>query len=52
MRSRYHLGRCTVTPGGFVRVADGGEIKRRLDTVYLCGYVYTLGGPEQPTLFM
>jgi len=39
-------------PGGFVRVAEGGEIRRRLDTGDRCGYACMLGGPEQRTLFM
>lgn len=41
------------TPGeGFVRVAEGGEIKNRIDTGDRCAYACMLGGPEYHTLFL
>jgi sugar lactone lactonase YvrE len=39
-------------PGGFVRVAEGGEIKDRIDLPDRFGYACMLGGPERKTLFL
>ena len=39
-------------PGGFVRVAEGGEIRERIDLPDRFGYACMLGGPERRTLFL
>jgi sugar lactone lactonase YvrE len=49
-----------VTPGGFVRVAEGGEVRERLPAQAesddaarpRAGYACALGGPDRRTLFM
>jgi len=41
-----------LTPGGFVRVAEGGEVKDRIDLPDRGGYACMLGGPERRTLFL
>jgi sugar lactone lactonase YvrE len=39
-------------PGGFVRLAEGGEVKGRIDVEGHAAYACTLGGPEMRTLFL
>lgn len=39
-------------PGGFVRVAEGGEIKDRIDLDDRAGFACMLGGPQRRTLFL
>jgi sugar lactone lactonase YvrE len=39
-------------PGGFVRVAEGGAIKERIDLTDRGGFACMLGGPDRRTLFM
>lgn len=40
------------TPGGFVRVAEGGEILERIELQDRFGYACMLGGPDRRTLFL
>lgn len=39
-------------PGGFIRVAEGGEVKERIDLEDRGGYACMLGGEDRRTLFM
>lgn len=39
-------------PGGFVRVAEGGAIKERIELTDRGGFACMLGGPDRRTLFM
>lgn len=39
-------------PGGFLRVAEGGEVKQRIDLADRGGFACMLGGDEGRTLFM
>lgn len=39
-------------PGGFVRVAEGGEIRDRIELADRFGYACMLGGPKRSTLFL
>ena len=39
-------------PGSFVRVAEGGEIRDRIDLERRGGFACALGGPERRTLFL
>lgn len=39
-------------PGGYVRVAEGGELKQRIDVDGYGAFACTLGGPDMRTLFM
>jgi sugar lactone lactonase YvrE len=39
-------------PGGFVRVAEGGEIKAQIASPERVGLACMLGGPDRRTLFM
>lgn len=39
-------------PGAFIRVAEGGEIKQRIDLEDRGGYACMLGGPSGTTLFL
>lgn len=39
-------------PGGFVRVAEGGEIRDRIELGDRFGYACMLGGPDRRTLFL
>ncbi|MDP6452535.1 MAG: SMP-30/gluconolactonase/LRE family protein [SAR202 cluster bacterium] len=39
-------------PGAFVRVAEGGEVRDRIDLEDRGGFACMLGGPERRTLFM
>ena len=39
-------------PGGFVRVAEGGEVRQRIDLTERGGFACMLGGPDRRTLFM
>jgi sugar lactone lactonase YvrE len=41
-----------VAPGGFLRVAEGGAIKDRIDLSDRVGVACMLGGPERRTLFL
>ena len=41
-----------IPPGGFLRVAEGGEVLERIDLEERAGYACMLGGPERRTLFM
>jgi sugar lactone lactonase YvrE len=38
--------------GGFVRVAEGGEVKAQIDSEDRAGYACMLGGPQRRTLFL
>jgi sugar lactone lactonase YvrE len=42
----------TYRPGGFIRVAEGGEIRERLELSDRGGIACMLGGPDRRTLFM
>ncbi|MBM4363374.1 MAG: SMP-30/gluconolactonase/LRE family protein [Deltaproteobacteria bacterium] len=39
-------------PGGFLRVAEGGEVLQRIELPDRFGYACMLGGPERRTLFL
>ncbi len=39
-------------PGGFLRVAEGGEIRARIDLEERAGFACMLGGSERRTLFL
>lgn len=39
-------------PGGYVRIAEGGELRQRIDVDGYSAYACTLGGPDRRTLFM
>ena len=39
-------------PGAFVRVAEGGEVKQRIDLAERGGFACMLGGPDRRTLLM
>ena len=39
-------------PGGFLRVAEGGDIKARIESPERVGLACMLGGPERRTLFL
>jgi sugar lactone lactonase YvrE len=39
-------------PGGFVRVAEGGEVRDRIDLPDRFGYACMLGGPDRRTLYL
>ncbi len=39
-------------PGAFVRVAEGGEVRQRIDLAERGGFACMLGGPDRRTLFM
>jgi sugar lactone lactonase YvrE len=41
-----------MAPGGFLRVAEGGAIKARIETPERVGLACMLGGPDRRTLFM
>lgn len=41
-----------IPPGGFLRVAEGGEVRERIDLDKHAGYACMLGGPERRTLFL
>jgi sugar lactone lactonase YvrE len=41
-----------IAPGGFLRVAEGGEVRARIDLPDRGGIACMLGGPERRTLFM
>ena len=40
------------SPGAFVRVAEGGEVRDRIDLEERGGFACMLGGPDRRTLFM
>lgn len=39
-------------PGGFLRVAEGGEVLERIDLPDRAGFACMLGGPERRTLYL
>jgi sugar lactone lactonase YvrE len=41
-----------LNPGGFIRVAEGGEVRARIDLEDRSGYACMLGGPDGRSLFL